>query len=124
VAYEGNLDVIPGVVASGDLSAHQFKFMAIGASGAALNTTEGAIVDGVLQNKPDAADKAASVASRGVSKVMAGAAVTKGALVMSSTTGKAITATTGKHAAGRALEAAGADGDLIAVSLDTTGVAP
>lgn len=124
MAYEGNLDCIPGIVASADLSAAQFRFMTISATGAALNTGSGAICDGVLQNKPDALGKAASVASRGVSKVEAGAVVAAGALVMSNTTGKAITATTGLTVLGRALEAAAADGDLIAVSLDTSGVAP
>jgi hypothetical protein len=123
VAYEGNLDIIPGVVASADLSSHQFKFMLIGATGAALNTTAGGNCDGVLQNKPDALGKAASVASRGVSKVMAGAAVAAGTFVMSNATGKAVTATATNAIQGKALEAASADGDLIAVSLDTSGVA-
>lgn len=124
MAYEGNLDCIPGIVASGDLSADQFKFMTITATGAALNTTAGGICDGVLQDKPTALGHAASVGSRGVSKVMAGAAVAAGVLVASDANGKAVLATTGQAVQGRSLEAAGADGDLIAVSLDTSGVAP
>lgn len=121
MAYEGNLQIIPGQVASADLSSHQFKFMDIGATGAALNTSAGAMCDGVLQNKPDALGKAASVAYSGVSKVVAGAAITAGARVMSSAAGKAVTATATNIGLGTALEAATADGDLIAVLLDTKG---
>ena len=123
MAFEGNLRTIPGVVASADLSAHQFKFVNISATGAALITTAGGIVDGVLQDKPSALNRAASVAYSGVSKVMAGAAVTQGARVMSNATGKAITATATNNISGTALEAASADGNIIAVLLDTKGVA-
>jgi hypothetical protein len=121
MAFEGNLKTIPGVVASADLSASQFLFMNISSTGAALNTTAGAMVDGVLQNKPDALNKPATVAYSGVSKVIAGAAVAKGARVMSNTAGKAITGTATNIGVGRALEAASADGDAIAVLLDTKG---
>lgn len=124
MAYEGTLSCVPGLVASGNLSAHQFKFVTIGASGAALNTTVGGIVDGVLQDKPTAAGEATQVAFSGVSKVVAGALVNKGAEVMSDANGKAVTATTGINVAGRALEAAGADGELIAVLLNTRGYIP
>ena len=125
MAYEGNIQNLPGAVASGDLSTHQFKFMVVNSSGQiALNTTAGGVVDGVLQDKPTAAGHAATVAFSGVSKVVASAAITQGALISSTATGKAVTATTGEAVKGRALESAGADGDLIAVLLDTTGVAP
>ena len=124
MAYEGTLRTIPGLVASGDLSAAQFLFMTVSATGAALNTTDAGIVDGVLQNKPDALGKEATVAFSGVSKVVAGAAITAGALVKSDTAGKAITATTGDEVAGRAIEAAAADGNIISVLLDTQGESP
>lgn len=124
MAYEGSLRTIPGQIASADLSAKQFYFVDIGASGAAVIGTEGIAADGVLQNKPAAAGRAATIASGGVSKVVAGAAITKGAHVMSSSAGKAITATSGKTILGTALEAAGADGDIIAVNLDIDGVEP
>ena len=121
MAYEGTLSTVPGVVASADLSTHQFKFMTLSSTGAALNTTAGGMCDGVLQNKPNALGVAASVAFSGVSKVVAGAAVAKGARVMSNATGKAITGVATNIGVGRALEAAAADGDLIAVLLDTKG---
>jgi len=124
MAYEGNIRTVPGIVASGDLSAAQYLFVVLGSSGAAVNTSAGGIVDGVLQDKPSAAGYAATVACSGVSKVKASTTINKGALVTSTNAGKAVTATTGQTVAGRALEAAGADGDLIAVLLDTSGVAP
>jgi hypothetical protein len=123
MAYEGTQRTIPGVVASGDLSSDQYKFVNISATGAAVNTTLGGVVDGVLQDAPDAINRAATVAFSGVTKVVAGAAVVKGARVMSNATGLAITAaTTGSHIKGTALEAAGASGDIIAILLDTQGV--
>jgi hypothetical protein len=121
MAYEGTLRTIPGVVASADLSTKQFYFVNVSATGAAVNTTAGGMVDGVLQNKPDALNKAATVAFSGVSKVVAGAAIAKGARVASSAAGKAVTGVATNIGVGTALEAAAADGDLIAVLLDTKG---
>jgi len=121
MAYNGNLQSVPGLTASADLSAHQFKFMTIGATGAALNTTSGGAVDGVLQDKPGALGEACEVAYAGVSKVEAGAAVSAGALVMSDAAGLAIAHTTTNHAVGRAITAAGASGELISVLLISYG---
>ena len=124
MAYELPKDHIPGVAAAGDLSAAQFLFMVIDSNGAvAKNTGSGAIVDGVLQDKPDAAGKSASVATNGVSKVVLGATVAAGALVMSDTAGKGITATTGLYAAGRALAGGDAD-EIVSVLLSTNAYAP
>ena len=123
MAYEDNACGIPGIVAGADLTGSQFLFCVINSSGkAVVNTTAGGICDGVLQNKPDT-DEGATVKPRGVSKVKAGGAVAAGSLVASSAAGKAAVATAGQEVQGRALEAATADGDLIAVSLDTSGQA-
>jgi hypothetical protein len=92
MAYEGNVSCIPGVAAGGDLSSDQYKFVKLTASGALVNTTNGGVCDGVLQDKPNASGRAATVMDAGVSKVLAGAVVAKGALVMSNAVGKAITA--------------------------------
>lgn len=92
MAFEGNLNIIPGGTAAGDLSADQYKFVKMSASGFAKNTTAGGVVDGVLQNAPAAAGRAASVADAGVTKLTSGAAVAKGALIMSDANGKGITA--------------------------------
>lgn len=117
MAFEGILQSIPGAYASADLSTKQFFFVNEGATGIALNTTSGGIVHGVLQNKPSAAGRSANVAVYGVTKVVAGAAITKGANVMSDAAGKAITATATDYLRGIALEAAAADGDIISVLL-------
>jgi hypothetical protein len=71
----------------------------------------------VLQNKPQMAGQAATVAISGVSLVLAGAAVTAGEDIMpEDTTGRAIPWTSGKTRVGVALTS-GADGELISVLL-------
>jgi hypothetical protein len=118
MAYEGAIQSIPGAVASGDLSSDQFKFVVQSSTGIAKNTSAGGIVDGVLQNAPNAIDQPANVAFAGVTKVLAAAGgIAKGANVMSDANGKAVTATTAVNRAGRALEAATADGDIISILL-------
>lgn len=71
---------------------------------------------GVIQNEP-ALGQRATVGYEGKSFVKAGAAITAGALLMTSTSGRAITVTSGSAPAniviGRAWSAAVADGDVI-----------
>jgi hypothetical protein len=124
MAYEGKLETIPGLTAAGDLSADQFKFVTIGASGVARNVTNGGYVDGVLQDKPAAAGRAATVANGGVSKTVAGAAVAKGAKVMSDATGRAVTAADVATSASKACSAETYNmnpGDTIVVDVDDVG---
>lgn len=124
MAYEGSLQTIPGQVAAGDLSSDQFKFVTIGASGVALNVTNGGYVDGVLQNKPSAAGYAATVATGGVSKVKAGAVVAKGAKIMSDATGRAVTAASVATSASKACSAETYNlnpGDTIVIDVDNVG---
>ena len=111
------------VPANADLSSHQYKFVVINSSGkAALNTTSGGRCAGVLENKPNAADVPATIVRYGAKAVVrAGDAITAGALVMSNNAGLAITATTGGHVQGQALQAAAASGNLIEVLLDYQG---
>lgn len=108
--------------ASTDLSAKQFFFIETSSSSEAALSGAGEVVTGVLQNKPDAAGKSASVRVYGVSKVTAGAAITAGAEVSSDANGKAATSTTGDYIVGIALEAAAADGDIIAVLITHAGI--
>ncbi len=103
--------------AAGDLSAKQFRFVNVNSSGqAAAVASAGGAGIGVLQNKPDAAGKAATVAHAGVVKVVAGGSITAGANVQSDANGEAITAASGDVVLGVALAGA-ADGDLVPVLL-------
>jgi hypothetical protein len=113
------------IPAGSDLSSSQFFFMIINSSGRlAIPAGAGDPVDGVLQDKPDAAGVAGALAFDGVSKVEAGAAVSVGDLVQSDAAGKAIPALSGTHAAGKAITAAAADGEVISVLLLPIGELP
>lgn len=112
---------IPGFtitrLAAEDLSASQFRFVAINSSGqAALVTTAGGGALGVVQNDP-AVGEAATIMLDGVSKVVAGAAVAAGADIASDTEGRAVAASTNNRILGIALEEASSAGAIIAVAL-------
>jgi hypothetical protein len=125
MAYESQVQNVPGVVASGDLSSHQYKFTRMTASGVALNSVKGAACLGVLQDKPSAAGQAATVAYGGVSKVKSGAAFSKGDNIMSDENGKAIVAASVASAAeklsGGTAPFVLAAGDTIVVDVDNAG---
>lgn len=104
--------------AAADLSANQYYFVELSAA-QTVNVCN-AITDvaiGVLQNDPNAAGAAATVAIEGTTKVVAGAAIAAGAKVAPTAAGKAQTAVTTQFPRGIALEAAGADGDVIEILL-------
>lgn len=120
MAYE-----VPGfglgtLTAAADLSALQYRFVVVNASGDIAQSTASGDVAGVLQNKPTLGE-AAQVMTDGVSKVVAGAAVAAGAKVMSNASGQAITATATNKAVGMALAAAAAAGEIIPVLLKDLG---
>ena len=72
---------------------------------------------GVMQNDPGIGE-AMSIAYAGRSKVVAGGVVAVNAIITpQSGTGRAVAVTSGDMASGRALEAAGADGDVISALL-------
>jgi hypothetical protein len=106
--------------AGADLSAKQFFFAAVASDGQVDPAGLGVQSDGVLQNKPDTAGQAAALMINGVSKVVAGGAIARGALVMSAADGRAVVAT-GSKVLGRALEAAAAAGEVISVLLGSAG---
>ena len=103
---------IPGfkigtLTASADNSGNQFRYAKVSGSGTATAcaaTTDTSL--GVIQNKPKLGE-AMDIMVTGVSKVVAGAAVTAGAEV----------GPDGTKARGIALEAASAAGQIIAVAL-------
>jgi len=102
-----------------DLSSSQYFFVAVAADGQVDPAGDGAFAEGVLQNDPDAAGKAASVQIDGISKVTAAGAISVGDAVSSAASGKANTAASGDVILGTALGAATADGDVISVLLKT-----
>jgi hypothetical protein len=100
MAYEGALKTVPGLVAGADLSSAQFRFGKINTSGkVVVATAAGEYCDGVIQNDPDAADKAVTLANGGVTKLVAGGAVTAGDRIMTDANGAAITAAAAPTAA-------------------------
>lgn len=104
--------------ASADLSANQYHFASISGTGTVGLCGAGLEAIGVIQNKPASGD-VVELDCDGVTKVVAGAAITPGteARVMSDGTGRAITATSTNKVLGFALEAATAAGQIIAVKL-------
>lgn len=103
--------------ASADLSALQYFLMTIDSSGQVAATADGAAADGVLQDKPDAAGQAGTLGISGVTKVVAGAAVTAGDDIASDSTGRGILATTGDVIAGKALSDASGAGFIFSMLL-------
>jgi Uncharacterized conserved protein (DUF2190) len=85
---------VPGQPGSADPNyGQQYRFVKVtGVNQVGLITGPTQIAVGVLQNKPQVTGQAATVAIRGVSNLMAGAAVTAGALISSDANGRAITA--------------------------------
>jgi len=102
--------------AGGDLSAGQFKFVALASDGQIDIAGDGADAVGVLYNEPDAAGKAATVVVTGKVIVEAGASITTGDAIASNAAGEAITAATGDIVKGYALEDA-VDGQIFAMEL-------
>jgi hypothetical protein len=114
--------------AGADLSAKQFYFMKL----SAFNTVVvcAAITDkpiGVLQNKPDAAGKAAEVMMLGISKVSADGAITVGDSLGTSADGQADSIAAGTdttvYTAGTALEAATAAGQIVTAAINCLNLA-
>jgi hypothetical protein len=105
------------IEAGGDLSAGQFKFVTLANDGQVdLTASAGGEAIGVLQNKPSAAGRAATVAVYGVTKVIAGDTVAAGAKVQSDASGLAITAASAGHVLGVAITG-GAVNEVISILL-------
>ena len=111
MAYEVGNHAI-SVPASADLSAAQFLFGTIGATGVAV--TGAAAAADVIGDKPAAAGRPCALYTMPgqVVKVMCGAAVANGALLEADAAGKAVTLAAGKCLA-RALAAGSGDGAII-----------
>ena len=105
-------------VAGEDLSSSRYFIVQLDSSGD-VEIGEGAtdLLVGVLQNKPESGENAI-YRFLGTTKVVASAAIAIGAWVTAASDGEAVTTTTDKDVIiGRALEAAGAAGDIIEIQL-------
>ena len=91
------------IEAGSDLSSDIYKIVAVASDGQVDLAGAGVHAQGVLQNNPDAAGKAATVGIFGVSKVILGATVAAGAKIMVDASGLAITATATNHVIGTCL---------------------
>lgn len=112
------------LAAAADLSALRYTGVVIDANGrAAAQVVDGGPIDGILQNKPAALDRGATVMKNGLSKAVAGAAVASGDDLAVTATGQFITAVAGKRRVARAVSAAGAALDIITVALGNDGIA-
>lgn len=118
MAYEiSNYSVKVTLVAAADLSSKQYTFVKLDSDGkvaAAAAATD--IPIGVLQNAPTAGQEA-EVLVVGGTKVVAGAAIGEGALVGTSSTGKAVALVAGtdttKYVVGTLLTESAADGNIV-----------
>lgn len=109
--------------AGADLSTKQFYFVSVASDGQIDPTGDGLDADGVLQDAPAAAGRAALVAIAGKVKVVCGGVVTRGGPVASDSAGKAVNAATGDIILGTALET-GADGRIIEILFQPRGAVP
>lgn len=100
--------------AGADLSALQYTFVKLNTAGRVVAaTTAGEKVIGVLFNAPRAG-QACEIVHHGIVPVKANAAIATTGLIMTSATGKAVTAaTTGSTIVGYALETAAAADEII-----------
>lgn len=105
-------------IAGADLSAKQFYAVKLTTTARQVNlaSSGGEEIYGILQNKPTA-NQAADVCLLGVTKAVAGAAITAGDFLMTDTSGRLITATSTNHRVGQAMEAATAAGQIITAAL-------
>lgn len=126
--------------AAADLSTKQFFIVKRSGAGQINVAAAGEQCYGVLQDKPNAAGRSGSVRVYGVTKVVAGAAITEGDPIASDAAGKAKAAVTGRtntsdagaandaligsYVLGIALEPAAADGDVISMLITHAGAVP
>lgn len=100
MSYEENLSCI-SLPAAASVAASQYRFMIMGTTGVQRNTVSGGNCIGVNQGKEAVVGAPVQTAIGGVTKIVLGATVAKGAKVMSDITGRAITATgDGAHVLG------------------------
>lgn len=98
-----NLSGLPSAPANTDLSASQYCGVTLNSSGKLALPSAGGFICGVLQNDPDAADKAGTYQNRDITPMKLGGTVAKGDFVKVDSSGRAVTASAGDVAAGSAV---------------------
>lgn len=125
MAYHGPQTRVPGLVAGGDLSAQQYRFVKLSANKTVVICA--AVTDkplGVLQNAP-ANGEEATVAIEGITKMVAGAAIAFGAGIGTDTTGRAVTYTaadTTKFIVGHVISGVSNANEVATVAIDCQAV--
>jgi hypothetical protein len=89
-AYSGETPMKSSQLAAADLSSDQFKAVTVGTTGVSLVASQGAGQIKVLTNKP-ILGQACNLVDLGETKLVAGAAVAKGALLMTDSSARFIT---------------------------------
>lgn len=122
MAYElSDSQVVLSIPAGANLSALQYTFVKMSGTTVVAAAAATDIPIGVLLNDPTSGEVAA-VAVSGVVKLKASAAITAGVLVGTTAAGRAVTLLAGtddtKFILGRAITAAGANGDIITVAIN------
>lgn len=100
------------------------QFLAVIMSGSRTVSPAGASaqIAGILQNDP-AVGQAANIAFSGVTKAVAGAAITAGASLQTDASGRVITATVGTNPAiGYAIESASGANAIVTICLSNPGI--
>lgn len=122
MAFENRGSMLPGIVASADLSGNQFYLVTIDTSGEAALAGDGAMVAGVLGNKPEAGEACEIYGPGSVAKVSCGAGVTAGDAVASDTNGQGVTAASTDFIIGHAITGSSNADEIISVWLNFPGV--
>jgi hypothetical protein len=127
MSYENYIRPV-SMIAGQDFTNLQYRFISIAQDDGQVDPTGyGLESEGVIQNKPSAAGRVASVMSvEGcITKCVAGGVVRPGKDVMSDAVGRCIEATAGGRVQGvNMAETASAAGDIVAIMLKKGGAAP
>lgn len=139
--FNGDNSDIP-MLAAADYSAKQYYCMQFNttANQFELCNAAGERVDGILQDKPNAAGKVGVIRKSGTSRVVAGAAFNRGVQLKTDANGKAVEASAaivvtndggsatdpvvGSFIIGTALDASSGDGAIVGVDLHLGGAIP
>lgn len=109
--------------ASADLSASQYCFVKLDSNGKLALCGSGDLAFGVLQDKPDAANRAGRVCIDGVTKVVVGGSITLGTTVVSDASGRAVASGSGDaNTNGVSITGGGSAGDIQTIKFAPIGL--